>query len=575
MEPAQDEEQRSSAKIPHRRRWYHVDYGGVVLGLVFGGLSMTPSLLPRPITAQGLIAGLSFAFGYMIGALLWFVGKKVVTWRPPQLVQKYAWWFVLVAWIIGAVALGVAAVEWQNDVRAHVGAEPISGENWLQFTIAAFVTVAACLGIGRLVKFGAQDSFRRFHRALSPRHTPKRALVYSTLGSAVVVAAGIGTVSALLVTSGLVFVDHSYAQKYGAPRPTLVEPSSEFRSAGQDSLIAWERVGRDGADILSTAPSAAQIAAVTGIPAIEPIRVYVGINNAPSPEERARAAVAELDRLNAEQRAVLVVAGTTGTGWLDPAAIDSLEYLHAGNTALVAVQYADTPSWRSSLFTPEVPVEANRILFDAVHDWWEDLPSDARPLLVVYGMSLGATAIQGAFEDAEDLMSRVDGAVFAGSPSNTPLWREVTTGRDAGSPVVLPVYEGGEHIRFFSQSGDFADDDPAWAAPRIAYLQHGSDPVTWGGLGVFVREPEWLKPGQRSEHISPYMRWIPVVSGLQTFVDFLLGQAVPDDAGHKYGNVMIDAWMSVTGSASQLTPDAVEKIRAVIVEYPTVSPTNE
>jgi uncharacterized membrane protein len=130
-------------------------------------------------------------------------------------------------------------------------------------------------------------------------------------------------------------------------------------------------------------------------------------------------------------------------------------------------------------------------------------------------------------------------------------------------------------VRFFSQAADFAHDNPQWERPRIAYLQHGSDPVTWGGLGVFVREPEWLKPGQRSEHISPYMRWIPVVSGLQTFVDFLLGQAVPDDAGHKYGNVMIDAWMSVTGTAPQVTPDAVQRVREIIVQYPTVSPTDE
>mgnify|MGYP005811095729 CR=1 FL=1 len=560
---------------PHRRRWYHVDYGGVVLGLIFGGLSLTPSLLPRPVSAQGVIAGLSFAFGYMIGALLWFIGKRIVTWRPPQFVQKSAWWFVLVVWLVGAVALAFAAVTWQNDVRAHVGAPAISGENWLQFTLAALVTAVACLGIGRLVKFGAQDSFRRFHRTFAPRYSRRRALTLSTLGSAVVVVIGIGTVSALLVTSGLVFVDHSYARKYGAPRPTLVEPSSEFRSAGQESVVAWDQVGRDGADILSTAPSAVQISKVTGIPAIEPIRVYVGINNVPDPVDRARAAVDELKRLHANQRAVLVVAGTTGTGWLDPAAIDALEYLHAGNTALVAVQYADTPSWRSSLFSPDVPVEANRALFDEVHAWWEGLPADERPLLVVYGMSLGANAIQSAFSDVDDLLGSVDGAVFAGSPSNTPLWREITANRDPGSPVVLPVYQGAEHIRFFSQSGDFGDDSPTWNRPRIAYVQHGSDPVTWGGLNVFVRKPEWLEPGQRSEHISEHMYWIPVVSGLQTFVDFLLGQAVPDDAGHKYGNVMIDAWMSVTGTAPQLAPDAVERIRDVIVKYPTVSPTDE
>lgn len=562
-------------KPANRPRWYHVDYGGVVVGLLFGTLSLTPSLLPRPIIIQGVIAGMSFAFGYAVGVFLWFVGKRIVRWRPPMIVQRYAWWYVLPAWLVGVLALGVSTVEWQNDVREHVGAEPISSENWVSFTFAALFTTVGCLAVGRLVKFGAKDSYARFHRHWTPRREPKRARQLSLVGSAVVVAAGITTVSVLITAGGLVFVDRAYASKYGTPRPTLIEPSSQYRSAGQDSVVAWDGVGRDGADILSTAPTAEEITNVIGLPALEPIRVYVGLNNAPTPSERVQAAVAELERLRAQERSVLVIAGTTGTGWLDPAAIDALEYLHAGDTALVAVQYADTPSWRSSLFDPEVPVETNRILFDAVREWWDTLPAGERPQLVVYGMSLGSTAMQGAFDDVEDLLAQVDGAIFAGTPSNTPLWQRITAGRDAGSPVVLPVFDGGEHIRFFSQSDDFTEDAPAWPRPRIAFLQHGSDPVTWGGLSVFYKEPEWLKPGQRSDHVSPHMRWIPVVSGLQTLGDFLLGQAVPDDAGHKYGNVMIDAWLSVTDGAPGLTPDAVQRVRDVIVKYPTVSPSEE
>lgn len=560
---------------PHRPRWYHVDYGGVVLGLLFSALSLTPSLLPRPIVLQGVIAGLSFAFGYAVGALVWYVGKRIVRWRPPSIVQRYAWWYVLAAWIVGALALGSSTVEWQNDVRAHVGAEPISSENWIAFAFASLATAVACLAVGRIVKLGARHAYRLFHGHFSERRTPARARTLSLAGSGIVVMAGISTVAMLVTAGGLAFVDRSYASKYGTPRPTLVEPSSEYRSAGADSIVAWDGVGRDGADVLSTAPSAEEITRVTGLPAIEPIRVYVGLNNAPTPAERAQVAVAELARLHAEERAVLVVAGTTGTGWLDPAAIDALEYLHAGDTAIVAVQYADTPSWRSSLFSPRVPVEANRLLFEAVREWWTSLPEDSRPLLIVYGMSLGATGMLGAFDDVEDLLASVDGAVFAGTPFNTPLWQRITADRDAGSPVVLPVVDGGRHIRFFSQQADFLEDSPVWEAPRIAFLQHGSDPVTWGGLSMFYREPEWLKPGQRSEHVSPLVRWIPVVSGLQIVGDFILGQAVPDDAGHKYGNVMIDAWISVTGTATGLSTEAIEDVRAVINAYPTVQPSEE
>src|SRR5690606_34460013 len=188
---------------PHRKRWYHVDYGGVVVGLLFGALSLTPSLLPRPIIVQGIIAGMSFAFGYAFGALLWFIGKRVVMWRPPELVRRYAWWYVLAAWVVGAIALAAATVEWQNDVREHVGAEPISGENWVSFAFAGLFTTLACLGIGRLIKFGATDSYARFHRYFSARREPQRARTLSLAGSSVVVMAGISTVSALIMAGGL------------------------------------------------------------------------------------------------------------------------------------------------------------------------------------------------------------------------------------------------------------------------------------------------------------------------------------------------------------------------------------
>lgn len=558
-----------------RPRWYHVDYGGVVLGLIFGALSLTPSLLPRPIVAQGIIAGLSFAFGYMVGALLWFLAKRIVRWRPPDAVQRFAWWYLCTAWIIGAVVLAILVVQWQNDVRVHVGAPTISTENWVAFTVAALITSVSCLVVGRIIRLGARAIHGWFHRRLAPRFSPRTAVATSGLGTGVIVTACIAALVALLVTSGLAFVDYTYARKYAAPNSELNAPSSDYRSVGLDSSIAWEDLGRDGADILSTAPSAARIAEVTGAPAIEPVRVYVGISNAPTPATRADAAVAELERLGAGERAVLVVAGTTGTGWLDPAAIDAIEYLHGGNTALVAVQYDDTPSWRSSIFQPEVPVIANRALFNAVHAWWSQLPEGERPLLIAYGLSLGSTGIQGAFNDAADLLDRVDGAVFAGTPSNTDLWREITMARESGTPIVLPVYQDGRNIRFFSQIGDFSNIEGAWDHPRIAYLQHGSDPVTWGSLGVFLREPEWLKSGQRSDQVSPHMRWIPIVSGLQGFGDFMLGQAVPDDAGHKYGNVMVDAWIAVTGTAPDLPPGSVERIREVIAGYGVVLPADE
>ena len=47
-----------------RRRWWHLDFAGVVGALLLIGLAMTPSLLPRPALFQGVIAGVSAAIGY-------------------------------------------------------------------------------------------------------------------------------------------------------------------------------------------------------------------------------------------------------------------------------------------------------------------------------------------------------------------------------------------------------------------------------------------------------------------------------------------------------------------------------
>ena len=44
-------------------RGARLDYGGVLVGLVFVALSMTPSMLPRPWYYQGAVSGVSFAGG--------------------------------------------------------------------------------------------------------------------------------------------------------------------------------------------------------------------------------------------------------------------------------------------------------------------------------------------------------------------------------------------------------------------------------------------------------------------------------------------------------------------------------
>ena len=91
--------------------------------------------------------------------------------------------------------------------------------------------------------------------------------------------------------------------------------------------------------------------------------------------------MADLDRAGGFTRRYLLVTGTTGTGWVDPAAINSFEYITGGDSAAVAIQYSYLPSWASFLVDQDKARPAGRALFDAVYQKWSQLPPDQRPRL--------------------------------------------------------------------------------------------------------------------------------------------------------------------------------------------------
>src|SRR5690606_3421756 len=103
---------------------------------------------------------------------------------------------------------------------------------------------------------------------------------------------------------------------------------------------------------------------------IEPLRTYVGLRSAPTVEQRVQLALDELKRIGAFDRSALVLAMPVGTGWVDPAAIDTLEYLFHGDVATVAVQYSYLASVLSLLVEPEYGAETASALFSTVYQYW-------------------------------------------------------------------------------------------------------------------------------------------------------------------------------------------------------------
>ncbi len=537
---------------------YRLDYVGVAFGLLFYCFSMTPSLLPRPSLMQGLIAGISFAAGYGLGVLIsrWLRAFRIP--EPSDIFKHYAW-FAL--WIILAIIIplfGYLNVHWQNKVRQMVVAANLGTFDLLFVWVWTILFASLVILLGR----GMRRLYNYLYRRIS-RRVPWR------------VARGVGafigaTIVFLIATNlfGRIFTSLAnsiYASTNNRLDASITQPASPLRSGSPDSLAKWKELGRQGRKFVAGGPSVSQLQDFSGKPAMEPIRVYVGLESADSARERAKLAVQELKRTGAFKRKVLVVTTPTGTGWIEPGSIDSLEYMWGGDTATVSMQYSYLPSWISFLVDKERATNSGKALYEAVYDEWSQLDPATRPKLYAYGLSLGSFGGQAAFSGASDIVERSDGALFAGTPNDTGLWRYFTDNRDKGSPEIKPVYDHGTTVRFEGNIEGIQQDAASadWKTPRALYLQHASDPIVWWNYNLLIHEPDWLKE-PRGADVSQVIRWYPLVTFLQVTIDQMYSTGVPVGVGHNYANTYAAGWAAITRPSGWTAGDT-ERLNKIIV----------
>ncbi len=547
-----------------KRVWGSLSPVGVIVGGILLALSLTPSLLPRPAVLQGVGSGVVFGLGYAAGAGASGLVAWLTRWRPSKVLGRrlriIAWSVLAVVVVLAAVG-GVAA---QNEVRRMVELAPLDNVNVFGFVVALLLTTLLCLGAGRLVRVG----WLRTQQSMVKRgRSPGRARRAATGRAVLAILATL----ALLTGVGYVLLDRIYYGTNAYPTDGLASPESTYRSAGAGSAVAFDQLGRHGGNFITGGPTAEKISELTGKPALTPARVYVGIAAGGTLADHASTAVRELERTGGFDREVLVVATTTGSGWLEPQAVDAVEYLHSGNTAIVALQYAYTPSFVTAATDPTLPAETTSALFTAVRAKWLTLPEDHRPKLVVYGLSLGSQGIMNSFGTLDALLTRTDGVLLVGPTNSAPLWRTLQANRDAGSPPWQPVHDAGQRVRWASGFGDFEKLTGPWASPRVAILQHATDPITWLGPELIWQSPEWLAEGNRAPDVSPAMRWIPVVTAIQVGIDMMVAEEVPARHGHNFGDVMLQGWQAVTGDGG-LDQAALDRIQKVIESYAVISP---
>lgn len=135
------------------------------------------------------------------------------------------------------------------------------------------------------------------------------------------------------------------------------QPDDPAKTGSSASLLEWDELGRMGREFIALGPSAGEIGAFLGRKALEPIRVYAGLNSADTPQARARLALEELKRVGGFERSVLVVVTPTGTGWVDPEAMAPLEYLQGATSP---ASPSSIPIWRAGCRCWSSPATAAR-----------------------------------------------------------------------------------------------------------------------------------------------------------------------------------------------------------------------
>jgi len=299
----------------------------------------------------------------------------------------------------------------------------------------------------------------------------------------------------LVAFAGAVGSDVPRVSSPGA-RPTAawaaaVDARPQVRSGGAGSLVSWTSLGVKGQEFVASGPTAASIQHVTGKPAVDPIRIYVGLPSATTPPARSQIALDELQRTGALHRAVIVLVVPTGSGWVNPAAPSALEYLYGGDVATVAVQYASVPSWLEYLQGLGPARQTSRALLDTVSAATRELPPASRPRVILYGESLGALSGLSSLSPSD---ARSDGALWVGVPADSPI-------------------------------SDLPDQ---------VRVVHSDDPVSvWSPRLLLGRTPQWRGS------------WFPLVSFWQATADLASAYDIPNGHGHRYAGEFVDAWNEI------------------------------
>lgn len=301
-------------------------------------------------------------------------------------------------------------------------------------------------------------------------------------------------------------------------------PTSAFVTGSDASGVPLAAMGREGARFVGQVTLPQDVLAVTGEPIIaDPIRVFVGVESAPTITERVHLAMTEMHRTGAFDRKYLLIQSPAGTGYANSTPVDVLEMLSRGDSATVVIGFGLLPSFLS-LPKVRAAAQTQRELLDAIVAELRDRTH--RPTLLMYGESLGAQVQQGAVPGG---LADLDAYGIANA-----LW--------VGTPGSRTADEFHARCTRSSVTIDRAEQVPADSGadwPRVWFLEHDGDPVVRFRPDLIAERPFWLDPqAPRGRNIPEAMSWKPGITWAQVFVDVLFATNVEpgqfESIGHDY-----------------------------------------
>ena len=523
---------------------------GVIAALAMYAVSVAPSLMARSWAWHAVASGVLVSCGYVAGVIVQNVGARVIritgltirASEPVEIGFRVCIAALFAIWWLYAVI--------QSYRRARVAAKLVNmpGETFGEYLLGTAGAVVVSWMLLRIA--GALNRLCWMLIASLDAHMPRPAAIVVSM--VILFAIMFFLTSKVILRGGIGFFRRKAEQLNMRTARGIYQPFVPERSASPASSVTWESVGGQGRVFLGRGPSRLDIAQVCGGVAMEPIRVYSGMPTGGAGIEQAAATVvAELHRTGAFDRAVILIAASTGSGWVDEWQVQPLEFLTRGNCATASLQYSYVPSALNWLTGLEPAQEASAALFAAVRAELDLMDEADRPALFVCGESLGAFASQSVFESFEDVLARVDGALWVGTPSFTPMHAALTAARHKGSPEVAPVVHNARRVRFVNEPSDLRTDlygrelGP-WGFPRVVYAQHPSDPVVWWTNKLIWTQPDWLRE-RAGRDVSLNVEFTRFATYIQVLADLPVAGTAPGGHGHTYHEELIPLWRGILG----------------------------